>query len=650
MKYSKPNHEPKLSSISKSTLLTVQLSVHASGKNLVHSFRVSMITDQENQPLLSTVSDNGAHHQKNCCSSGMYSALKQIFQKYKAVLLILVWTVIVGELFTCQQAVIRLFIDEYVPTGDNHFANSVSSPLAFANVILAVIAMLYPLSGFLADVYCGRFKTVMVGLSFLLLYIVIGIIVAVWAGTKRAHPLLEDYTFTQVAPFYFVGFGVFSLAVLGIIAFQANFIQLGLDQLMDAPSRNLSVFIHLAVWSHTIGIVIAGTSLAFGCCQTLKVSIKTAFTAMPLSISLISLPVIFIFSCYKRRWFYTESGQCNPYNNVFKVLNFVRKHRYPLQRSAFTYCGDEGHSRMDFAKTRYGGPFTTEQVEDVKTFLRILSLIFSLGAIFVMEILTLSTGFITFGLHTGYGGDTIRRCTVWAILESSILQYITGSIFLPIYTYIMFVSIGRHVSLFTRLYAGLLFYILGAVSMLAIDLAGHLHYVNDQGTGSHCMFTYTRANNANALKYPVLEMHWAVLIPPNVLFGLGAPVIMATVLEFISAQSPHSMKGFLIGVFFAIKGFFQLISSITLVPISSDSIWSKGSMRQHPPVTNCCFAYFLFTIFFALLGLILFSAVVKRYKYRERDERPYDQSVVEEIFYRRTLMRSQTPDYQDLDA
>ena len=82
--------------------------------------------------------------------------------------------------------------------------------------------------------------------------------------------------------------------------------------------------------------------------------------------------------------------------------------------------------------------------------------------------------------------------------------------------------------------------------MLAIDLAGHLHSVNDQGTGSHCMFTYTRNNSAHALMYPVLEMHWAVLIPPNVFLGIGPLIVTATIFEFISAQSPHSMKGLFI--------------------------------------------------------------------------------------------------------
>ena len=46
-----------------------------------------------------------------------------------------------------------------------------------------------------------------------------------------------------------------------------------------------------------------------------------------------------------------------------------------------------------------------------------------------------------------------------------------------------------------------------------------------------------------------------------------------------------------------------------------------------------------------MVGVIASSVVVKRYKYRERDDRPYDQSMVEEIFDRRNRMRSPTPDY-----
>ena len=43
-----------------------------------------------------------------------------------------------------------------------------------------------------------------------------------------------------------------------------------------------------------------------------------------------------------------------------------------VYRSAFTYWADCPPSRLDMGKDKYGGPFTNEQVEDVKTFFRLL--------------------------------------------------------------------------------------------------------------------------------------------------------------------------------------------------------------------------------------------------------------------------------------
>ena len=62
----------------------------------------------------------------------------------------------------------------------------------------------------------------------------------------------------------------------------------------------------------------------------------------------------------------------NPYKIVFKVLKFSLKTSDTRRqhRSAFTYWGEEP-SRMDLAKERYGGCFTHEEVENVKSFLNI---------------------------------------------------------------------------------------------------------------------------------------------------------------------------------------------------------------------------------------------------------------------------------------
>ena len=115
-------------------------------------------------------------------------------------------------------------------------------------------------------------------------------------------------------------------------------------------------------------------------------------------------------------------------------------------------------------------------------------------------------------------------------------------------------------------------------------------------------------------------MPWGVFVSPGLLLGIGPLLVIATTLEFISAQSPQSMKGFLVGVFFAIRGLFQFLNSIIIIPLSLKQPWASGEMIEHPPVTNCGFVYLLLTSVTGLIGLILFLLAAKRYKYRTRDE------------------------------
>ena len=54
---------------------------------------------------------------------------------------------------------------------------------------------------------------------------------------------------------------------------------------------------------------------------------------------------------------------------------YTWKHKVSEHRSAFTYWEEDIPPRIDLGKDKYGGPFTTEEVEDTKTFLRILPLL-----------------------------------------------------------------------------------------------------------------------------------------------------------------------------------------------------------------------------------------------------------------------------------
>ena len=160
----------------------------------------------------------------------------------------------------------------------------------------------------------------------------------------------------------------------GRVGYQANFIPFGLDQLLEAPSSSLALFIHWVIWADSLGKLIIQIIFAVYICD-LKSRIAST-TANGHAIGYVSLILtalnFFVILSLKYCDFYSESGRQNPYKVVYKILNFVRKHKYPFQCSAFTYCDDELPSRIDFAKERFGGPFTIEQVEDMKTLLRIL--------------------------------------------------------------------------------------------------------------------------------------------------------------------------------------------------------------------------------------------------------------------------------------
>ena len=64
----------------------------------------------------------------------------------------------------------------------------------------------------------------------------------------------------------------------------------------------------------------------------------------------------------------------NPVKLIAKVVKYARKNKYPKNRSALTYWEENYPSRLDLGKEKYGGPFSEEQVESVKTVLRLIPL------------------------------------------------------------------------------------------------------------------------------------------------------------------------------------------------------------------------------------------------------------------------------------
>ena len=83
--------------------------------------------------------------------------------------------------------------------------------------------------------------------------------------------------------------------------------------------------------------------------------------------------------------------------------------------------------------------------------------------------------------------------------------------------------------------------------------------------------------------------------------------------EFLCAQSPQSMKGLLIGTFFAIKGVFQSCGVALYLAVGV-----RCRLGYTFPV--CGFVYYLINVVIAVIGMIAFMIVTRRYQYRQRDE------------------------------
>ena len=581
-----------------------------------------------------------SQYQQNRTKYRVSSCSKILCLPSKAATLILLWTAVVGAMYH----VVTLL------AGAGLFDNRISrailplyDPLPYA--ALAVVMMFYPLSGFIADVYCGRLKTITVSLLVFLLFDIFVIIGESLFQTVK-HPVMENLDSAQgIAALTILTVSLLAF-VVGLAGYQANFIQLGLDQLFEAPSHYLSLFIHYATWAFRSGTLLFVLIPTFVCWHSSPTTVVIALSTTYI-ISLVSSLLMYY---WKKKWFYTDHSWNNPYKTVYRVLKFAKEHRYPLQRSAFTYSDNYIPSRLDFAKERFGGPFTTEQVEDVKTLLRILYVLLAIGPVFTMEVT--ASVFIypiitLFHFHDYYketDHTTKYYCTREGMIEiiftSAIMKEILSILLLfPVYTWFLFCILRKRVPrLFLRLGMGIVICLMGIASLLITDLVGHSmdkgNFINQT---TQCMFQITVIPHNGTHIYPSLNMHWAVIFPPNILLGVGPMLIVATTLEFISAQSPQSMKGLLVGVFFAIRGLFQFLNSITIVPLSlRKKPWASasGEMLQHPPVTNCGFVYLLLTCVSGLIGLILFSVAAKRYKYRTRDEGMFSQQEVEDIYDR----------------
>ena len=277
-------------------------------------------------------------HLKTCCKP-VYHPRRF---KSKGALLILVWN------FLCMSVFYLL---------SHHLNKTYASKAWFGTLGITML-----IAGLLADTRIGRYKVVCTSIWMMWIAVVIAMINSISAYFSQSYHGINKTVLDIILLVISVGFGGFLVSI----------VQFGLDQLHDASTTEIKSFIIWYVW--TINFAGILMKLIFACITEMHSIFRLLFVCANLS-----LAMVLLFTC--NHCLIKEPIQQNPLKLVYKVIRYAIRNKYPRQRSAFTYCEDELPSRIDFGKSKYGGPFTTEQVEDVKTFLRFIPLVIVGGAL-----------------------------------------------------------------------------------------------------------------------------------------------------------------------------------------------------------------------------------------------------------------------------
>ena len=490
--------------------------------------------------------------------SGLLRRLQQsVLIKSKAANMILVWSAIMyllygillnpDNLFTMNNVILDVTFEVEIESGVYAF--------------IAIWLLFYPLAGYLADVRYGRYKLVIFGIGLTWTATII-ILIAGPIGLVALEPLNATLTLFLFGSLSGLGLTLFLMLLVGFSAFAANVIQFGIDQLQDLPARDSFLFIHWFLMVMYIGISIGKLAWSAVTIYSLGVLVIGAVLfGLPLLFFLVALPISLCIS--KRRWFIIDSGVGNPYREVAQVVRFARRHKIPIQRSAFTYWEDNIPTGLDLGKSKYGGPFTTEQVENVKAFFGISFILLSLGPFFTADIaasaiLPVLKNHMT-SASVPWLIDLGTRIAYSMFGNGGTLYPIFIVILIPIFLKFIYPLFQKYIpNILKRIGLGLCLITLSLICSLLVDSIGHA-LPNRQNATSifdldpNYYFHFGFVDGS-------LQLNPYILVIQNLLLAVAYILIYGGVFEFICAQSPHSMKGFLIGVFFALKGLFQLVA------------------------------------------------------------------------------------------
>ena len=294
------------------------------------------------------------------------------------------------------------------------------------------------------------------------------------------------------------------------------------------------------------------------------------------------------------KWLIIEPKSPQSLKTIYQILKFAAKHKAPLNRSAFTYWEDDIPSRIDLGKSKYGGPFTTEQVEDVKTILRLLAMSSPFFIVFMSLCFDISIPLHNILVKHSFTSNVahffVHNFALYTILATLAFEFL-------VYPF----AKNKLPSILKRITVVPLIFTLVSLVCFFLMLASYL---------SHSSETTTL---------------WIVTVVHTVMSGILLQVLLTAVFELMCAQSPYHMRGLLVSFVLPLT----VLSYIVVAKVGSALKYNVCSTHA-----QCSLISFSVKTVTCFIGFLLLCVMARWYKMRVRDEDYSPQRVVEEVYDR----------------
>ena len=260
-------------------------------------------------------------------------------------------------------------------------------------------------------------------------------------------------------------------------------------------------------------------------------------------------------------------------------------------------------------KEKVGGPFTEQQVEDVKTVFRLVPLLL------VATTVNIITMYIDFTAHLSQSKDQLLddflTYPVSVVnVETMIILLIHICVVFPFYH-------RHHPSMLKKIGIGCFACVTACAIFLVIDTTSHI----TSNRSIDCMYTYVTSTNSS--QEHSLPLSRNLLHAPYFLQALAGVLVIPITQEFCFAQTPHSMKSLVFGIMI---GWSEL--SLNFMVGVLKQIYATY-LNYFP---SCGFYYFATLFLVDAILSVLYCVLAKCYNFRVRQEIYHAHYVVERIY------------------